>query len=201
MKQLLSSLSERGKLFVFSLIICIPSILIAYLVKGPKASAIIFAFILLFLLISRPVWRSDDHNKYRVIRYSIAVMFAAVTMPWWEKYIRGFVEGFLKTYFPENHQSLNFIPEASPYFSLTLLAFVLLFINYLLRDKTGMVRHSISLDKDFPELDYKQSLKRYCRVIKKTIEDLDLETNWSAEDFTPLDAQVEIRKRSGERKK
>jgi len=201
MKELLSGLSERGKLLILLLLICLPSILIAYFVEGITAALAIIAFILFVLLIARPVWHHENHGKYRIIRYSMFVIFAAVTMPVWKEHIRRFINLILKNYFPEQHQNLHLIPEVSPYFSLIVLALVVVYINYLLRDKTGMVKHSVAIDEEFPELDYKQRLQRYCRVIKKTIEDLDLETNWSAEDFTPLDAEVEIRRRNGSKKK
>ncbi len=201
MSQLFSNLSERRKLLLFSLIVCVFTILVTYFVGGNIAAIGIASFIIIFLLITRLVWRPKDHGKNRIRLYSLAIMAAAVTFPEWGKYIQRFIDASLSKYFPDYYSQLKIVPEASPYFSLALLALVIIWINYMMRDKTAMIIHTVDVEKDFPEKNYKSSLERYCRVVRKTIDDLDLETNWSADSFTPLDAEVESRRNNGSKKK
>ena len=69
---------------------------------------------------------------------------------------------------------------------------VFFFISYLRRDTTAMKVHPTPLEKEFPEKGYKQRLQSFCGVLLDDLNKIDRETNWSAEYFTPLDAEVEM---------
>ena len=189
---LFDGLSERGKLLIALLLICFTAILTAYLLEGLSASVIILGFCCFVVWISRSLWSSENKGRLRLAWLSILIITSAtVGLPWWQEVVRGVVKNLLAKYFAG--EGVKIAAEVSPYFALLILAGVIVLLNYFFRDKTGMVIHSTPIDEEFPELNYRKSLKRYCRVIRKTIEDIDLETNWSFEDFTPLDAEVEIR--------
>ena len=49
-----------------------------------------------------------------------------------------------------------------------------------------------SLDKDFPEKNYQQKRKSFCKFLAKRIDAINEETNWSEETFTPIEAEVEM---------
>lgn len=201
MRHLFVDLSERAKLFIVSLLICIPAILISYFLGGAVAMIAILCFIIFLLYLTRGIWLSKDHAKYSLIRYTVASMVAAVSFPQWQGGFSGWVNSLLAQLFPNNPYLVNSLTGASPYFLFTLFTIFLVLVNYFLRDKTGMVKHMTPIDEEFPEINYRQQFQRFCRVIHKIIDDLDLESNWSVEDFTPLEAQVEIRTKSGRRKK
>ena len=47
-------------------------------------------------------------------------------------------------------------------------------------------------DKDFPERNYQQKRKSFCRFLAKRIEIIDAETKWDQKTFTPIEAAVEM---------
>ncbi|MBD2337004.1 NACHT domain-containing protein [Calothrix sp. FACHB-156] len=55
-----------------------------------------------------------------------------------------------------------------------------------------MKKHPKSIDKDFPEKPFKKNLEQFSRTLLGDLDKIDRESNWSAEYFTPLDAEVEV---------
>ncbi|NET33759.1 MAG: hypothetical protein F6K19_17345 [Cyanothece sp. SIO1E1] len=193
MNQFWKGLSERDRLLVVSLLVCTPAIFITYFLEGLLAGSIVVCALFFFFSITKSVWRKIDNGRQRIQRYSLFFVTSAATLPWWEVYIRGFVESTLMDSWPENPKNYQFIIEASPYFTLILLILVILLSNYWMRDKTGMVMHPIPVDEGFQDFNFKQSLNRFQRVVRKTLLDINLETHWTPEYFTALEAEAEIK--------
>lgn len=83
--------------------------------------------------------------------------------------------------------------------ALTITFWVVFFLVYVLsqivrkraKSKTTANSGGSALDKDFPERNYKQKRKSFCKFLAKRIDAINEETNWSEETFTPIDAEVE----------
>ena len=52
--------------------------------------------------------------------------------------------------------------------------------------------HKTPIDKDFPELNFKERLGTFCKFLAHDLDKMDIETNWSSEFFTTLDAEVVV---------
>ena len=49
-----------------------------------------------------------------------------------------------------------------------------------------------SLDKDFPEKNYRQKCADFCEYLDRRVRDINKETDWSAKTYTPIEAEVEM---------
>ena len=81
--------------------------------------------------------------------------------------------------------------------ALTVIFWIIFTVIYLIvwavrsrvRAKQG---GDSSPDKDFPEKNYQQKRKSFCKFLAKRIDAINEETNWSEETFTPIEAEVEM---------
>jgi GTPase SAR1 family protein len=69
----------------------------------------------------------------------------------------------------------------------------IVFINYFcFKDATAMREHPTPIDEDFPEKTYKERFISFCNFLSDDLTEIDKETNWNMENFTSLDAEVEV---------
>lgn len=73
-----------------------------------------------------------------------------------------------------------------------LVATILTVYNLKYLDNTAMGKHRVSLKQDFPDKRYIERRNSFCKSLLRLLDDIDQETKWSAELYTPLDAEVEI---------
>lgn len=109
-----------------------------------------------------------------------------------------------------NKLILEKYPQISNYFPITdlpiiaailVLLVLLIALHYCIRDFSAMKTHQNSFDEEFPEKDFKERLKAFCKVLENRLNQLDIDTNWSDAHFTPLDAEVEILNRGGRKRR
>ena len=75
-------------------------------------------------------------------------------------------------------------------FALTYL--IVWGVRSLLKGKSAANAGGSEADKDFPEKNYQQKRKSFCKFLAKRIDAINEETNWSEETFTPIEAEVEM---------
>jgi Cdc6-like AAA superfamily ATPase len=90
------------------------------------------------------------------------------------------------------------LPHIIPLNDVALIAgfasifIVLTFLHYCIRDFSALKTHESSFDEEFPEKEFKERLRSFCRVLENQLNQLDIDTNWSDAHFTPLEAEVEV---------
>lgn len=82
---------------------------------------------------------------------------------------------------------------APPELALAVLAAALLTVLYLLRPRTLLARRRTRMDAGPSERVFADRLERYARALERELDKLDLESNWTNDNFVPLDAEVEVR--------
>lgn len=190
-KSLLKSLQERSVLLVAIFILSITAISLAYYFGGAVfASTFILPFIVLFLGVSKDIWSSDSGQtviaKLSILAIIVLVFGASISPLFTDVLLEPLYEVI-----PILKGKIPAIPISYPVVIIGLIAILL--INYLMRDGSAMNKHSTPLEKEFPERDYKEKLKAFCRILKDDLDRIEREGNWSAELFVPLEAEVEIR--------
>jgi hypothetical protein len=194
--------AEFTKLKLFFIVFCfsIIAILLSLWLGGFSATAIVFVPALLSILqITKEIWKPEGGGKSTIGLVSLGVALLAISS---NQLWRPFVNALLKPLLEKYPELETLLPRESPSIAaLVFLAGVILIVNYFARDTTTMKEHSTPLDKEFPEKDYKSLLRAFCGVLLDDLNKIDRETNWSAEIFTPLEAEVEIQSGSRRLKK
>ncbi|HQU84507.1 MAG TPA: NACHT domain-containing protein [Pyrinomonadaceae bacterium] len=189
---LFSSLSERGKLFIIVFFSSLIAILLSLLVGGWLATSIvIIPTIIGILQATKGVWTPEGGSKSKVGIASLGIaLVTVISSPFWKSYIESLLEPIYEQY-PTLRDKLP--TEAPTIATLVFIAAVILIVNYFARDKSAMKEHTTPLEKEFPEKEYKKLLDSFSGVLLDDLNKIDRETNWSAEFFTPLEAEVEIK--------
>ncbi len=188
---------SRQKLFFLIFIFAICAILLSLWLGGFTATAVIVVpAILSILQLTKEVWTPEGGGKSKIGMASLGVAVLAVVLnnKW-----RPYVDSLLEPLYDKYPSLKDKLPADSPSIAvLVFLVVVILIVNYFARDKSAMKEHPTPIDKEFPEKGYKQHLKSYAGILLDDLNKIDRETNWSAEAFTPLDAEVEVQ--SGSRR-
>ncbi|WP_276504845.1 NACHT domain-containing protein [Terrimonas pollutisoli] len=147
--------------------------------------------------ISKGIWLPADHGKNGIRTLSLVLFFSLLgTYSWWDGLINNYAAEFLPITLAGGDADNQ--PSA-----ITLIAGLLaiIIVNYFIRDRTAMVTHSVAIDKDFPEKDFQARLTQYVKVLDNHLNNIDLDTNWSDYNFTPIEAEVEVISESRRKKK
>ena len=178
---------NRYKALVFIILIFACSATIVLLTKGIGHTLVLSAGVGIILFFSKMIWLPDGYGKTRVRVLSLLIAAAAaVPFALWQLFLHAIVS----EKWPEYAKYLNL----SPALMFGFLAFVIWIVNYYNQDKTGMGKHPGSLSEDIPELrvSYKDELKNIADALFTDLRTIDVQTNWSTQLFTPLDAEVEV---------
>ena len=197
MLEFLRDLSETTKAFFFVLLISLLAILISLWTGGLAATALVSGTIISILTITKDIWGSDYGDKTTVRLASLGIIYLlAISQPGWKTYVNPLLEP-INNIIPGFSVLLDKLPEDTPSISTLLVVVIgICLINYWMRDTTAMKEHPVPLEKEFSEKKYNQRFKSFCGVLLDDINRLDRETNWSAEYYTPLDAEVEVQSRN-----
>jgi len=189
LKAYFSDLSGGQRFFAFSLTLFVIEILL-WRWDGSFAQTLILSCLFpLIIRMTQVAWLPEgyDRPKLRQILSGV-VLIAAAGFSFWNEWLWNFVGSRLF------HDVPFALPKAFPaMIALGLLLFGFFLIHALvLRDASAMKTHPTPLEKEFPEKGYKRRLEAFCGVLLDDLNKIDRETNWSAEYFTPLDAEVEM---------
>src|ERR1051325_10129083 len=186
---------SRLKLFLLVFLSSLTAILLSLKFGGFAATQIVLAPAILSILeITKGVWTPEGGARSRVGLFGlILATAAAMTGVAWKPFVTSFTEPLLSKYPVLSHRLPK---DAFSIIGLLFLGGIVIAVNYFSRDTTTMKEHPTPLETEFPEKQYKHLLKSFCGILRDDLNKIDRETNWSAEVFTPLDAEVEIRSRN-----
>ena len=194
MANLLGNLSGRQRLFLFTLIVSLSSILLTIWKTDNLLQTLIIAITCIFIfLIAKSIWLPEGYGKTGVRLASLAIL-SAVTLayPWWAIWLVQYFNS--RQDFPEAFRNLP-MPDVTP--SAGIMVFILIgifIVNFFNRDTTVMVCHSDPKGIALVDQDFSRKLMGLKSILKADLDKIDRETRWSEEYFEPLDAEVEIRK-------
>ncbi len=195
----MNSLSDKQRLLVYLSAISVTALIIVRFMWGMTEMLSIAMFMIIILLITQSIWLSEAYVKNKVRLASLLLISSAYFFyPFWQP----LVLALLIKQFPELS---HFIGEdySSPggAFGFFFVLIGIFIVNYFMRDTSAMKQHETPLEKEFPEQNYKARLQKFCEVLRDDLRSLDVETQWSPMNFTPLDAEVEVRSESRRVKK
>lgn len=188
---LLAGFSEKGKLFILTITLSLLTILLSLLFVGPSLTLVmVFPAIYALLSVTKDAWSGEGSgggsSKIRILSLGVALFVLGGN--------RKVVDPLLKPLLEQVPGLNDALPAAVPSTAgLVFITAVIFIVNYYARDRTAMQKHSTPLAKEFPEKDYKSLLRSFSDALLEELNKIDRETNWSAETFTPLDAEVEVR--------
>lgn len=192
MNSILHGMSPRVKALIIIVLILPLYLFGGYWLGGTGLSAIMAIFAIIIFWITKAVWHSDDHWRNIIRLTSIGIAATAIGLygtfnPW------NFITPTLVEFLNKKFNIDVIIPTSAPPIEILVFSFlIILIVNYWTRDKTVMGEHRESIDKDFPEKDFKTKLQSYCKILKNELDNIDKDTNWSDPYFIPLDAEVEV---------
>lgn len=192
MKDFFMSLSDRGKLLLLTFTLSFVTLLIAFLTGGLMvASFVVLPAIVSFLTVTKEVWASEGGSgKGKIQLASLGIAVLAVGMNEKFKPVVDPLLAPLLDQFPGLRENL---PSSAPsVIALVFLLLVIFIVNYFAQDRTVMKEHGTPIEKEFPEREYKDALKLFTGSLLNDLRNIDIETNWNAATYTPLDAEVEV---------
>lgn len=196
----MNNLLYPGKLLVIILgLLSLSSAAIYGYTKNIWLTILVIIAYIVIILITKNTWESEDSLRNKVPLTSLTVISGlAGSQPIWKSLLKPVSEKipFLKANLPASSQSTD--NTSLLVFFMAVIAIIL--INYLyFQDATAMKKHPRRIDKDFPEKPFPKRLKQFCGTLLGDLNTIDRDSNWSAEYFTPLDAEVEVQ--SGSKRK
>lgn len=189
----LKNWTEKGPLLIAVLLISIGAIIIGWLLGGWVLITSLIITIVAILFLARRIWISDKSN-FLLRSATVAIVSLAILSS--NSFVWNFIAAAVNRYFPEIHLPTNDLPPAT----LLFLLFFTFLIFYFTRDTSGFGKTEKPIDKLIEEPTIKQKWENVCRGLEAQIRDIDRETNWSNEYYTPLEAEVEMRTSVGTKK-
>lgn len=193
-----TNLDSKHKLFFLIFIIGLITVISSYYISGLLLAIFSSFFILFFLYITKNIWgQANSNNKVRIISLSI-ISITASALLFNNKILSIITSSLLNPIFNGFLNDIPILKEIKITDGLSssmILVFILCgitIVNYFMRDKSVMGEHPKAIYKEFPKKGYKETLHSFCNVLQNNINKIDIETNWSSEFFTPLNAEVEI---------
>jgi hypothetical protein len=190
----MKEISIKHLTFIIIFSISITAVLLAGFFGNITQAFLTFFSIVIILYITKSIWFPENYGNTRIRMYSLSIiLFLSAPTPLWLWVIENIT------------QKAGFSPQIT-FLDKIIYAFVAIIViwivNYYMSDRTGMIKHFTDINKDYPEEPtFKERFLYFANVLKRQIENIDNETNWSAHYFTPLDAEVEIKKGNNRSKK
>lgn len=189
------------KIFPFIFLIAITALVVTLFTKGIFHTIILSVGIGIILYITKAIWLPEGYKRYAVRLVSLGIaLSAAFSFGFWPRLFENIIKAAIETHFPGFAAKYPII-EASPYLVFAFLSIVIWTVNYFNRDNTAMGIHPKPIAKDIPDITFKERLKNVCISLSDDLRSIDIKTNWSAQYFTPLDAEVEVNTKNRKKKK
>jgi NACHT domain len=151
-----------------------------------------FFVIYLALYLTKNIWIAHKNPKLLVAIASLGILSTvALSFGFLQNFLQALLQEVNKKYFHLNIDWENVNPPAYLILGFTIIGITI--INYFFsRDNSAMGMPINPIDKDITDRDFKSKFKGVCAFLDSKMQTLDIETNWSIENFIPLDAEVEI---------
>ena len=197
----MNNLSNQQRLLIIILLFSVVTLIIARFMWDLTEMISIAMFIVIILFITKSLWLPPNYGKTRVHLLSLGIISSVYFFyPFWQPIFNALL---IKYFFNKETADLITAGYSSPggLFGFLFVLMGMYIVNYFTRDTSAMKEHTTPLEKEFPEKDYKTRLQNLCGVLQDDLGKLDRETQWSPMNFTPLDAEVEIRSEDRRMKK
>lgn len=176
--------SSKYKLFAFVFfMICATFLAIMYSgqqdIIGILAIFCIFAVAIIWLC--RSIFYPKGYGKTRLRIITVTLALSAIgTYSLWDFA----VEMLISTYFPD--------VKFESFYTVLVTIVIIVFIVFLYtQDNTSMGIHKKSFSQNIPEMNNKK-IESICRSICSSLQNIDIQTKWTKEDYIPLEATVAV---------
>ena len=179
------TLSDKTKALILALLIITSSVIVAWFSSGWQLALLIAAVQLAVVWIAKPIWVSDKSNfLLRGVTLAIVSGVVLVGNAWWQP----FVQSIVHQYFPNVP-----VPDysVSPVTLLFLLVLVTIVFRYT-KSESVIEKPEKKITDLIEGPTIKQKWESICESLEHRIKDIDEATNWKNENYTPLDAEVEM---------
>jgi len=197
-------MDSRHKLLVILLPLSIASILLAYWMGGALPSVLVGIVICIIAWLSKSVWLPRGHGVTLIRRLSIGIISLIIGTYWlWDNLWQSILIGPILEYLKQQGLNVPAIEGINP-MPIEVLGFALMgifIVNYFMRDNTAMRKAEPVKDEEFPEMGFKQRLEKFAKGLRYTLDSIDHDLDWSDDYFVPLQAEVEVKTRTGKKKK
>lgn len=192
---------QRGTL-AFLVLLIIVGLIAAFVAGGWLLSLGLAAVVAILLWVTRSVWLPPETASTRLGIFSLVVVQGVALLaiggrPIWEE--------LLATAFTRvTGIEVSSPPPTPGLLTAATMAFVLggvYIVNRHAASRSVLAPHETMLRKEFPEKRYHESLQAFVSLLRDHLRELDSKTNWSGVYFTPLQAEVEVRREGGTRRR
>ena len=189
---------QRRPIFFFVLVLVIVAFITIASIKSFEYTLLFSLLIIAILYLSRHIWLPDGIGKSRIRRLSLWMAVSTVSLfGFWPTLKSLIIENIVAKIFPEfNHSNLDYFPTIS----LVFILVVIWIVNYYMRDST-LPPLKTPIQEEIKTPNFLDSLKSVCESLAEDVRSIDIRTNWSAKQFVPLEAEVEIQTKNGSIKK
>ena len=181
----------KYKYFTIIFAISVVSFLITLCLEGLSSAIVLLIGIAVMLFITKSIWNSQNSVKIASLTIASSV---AMSYGFWQN----FLNATIATYLPEIAEKYQYAP---PLLIFIFIGVVIWIANYFNRDYTAMGKHPNSIKKALPNISYENEIKGIAESLSAGLRNIDIQTNWSSQYFTPLEAEVEVIKGTSRTKK
>jgi DNA polymerase III delta prime subunit len=190
-----------GKQKIVALIILVFFImgLLSFTIFSSNNQFILISIVIIILLtITKPLWLRKTNNTIRY--FSLFIIYStAFSFTFFKQFIESFVFKVLSKYFPEYIDKYS-NAAASPAMIYSFILLGIFIVNYFMsKDNTAMKIHPML--SGFLDVDMKKKLVNISKAFSDDVERIDRQVDWSSNFFTPLDAEVLITSKKGNKRK
>jgi hypothetical protein len=178
---------QRLLLGLFLLFSC--SLVFLFLADGPVAAIMLGLILLGVLWITKAVWSPSESNRVKIATGSLALI-GSIAAGYFKLSIhtkRDLAEGISSVH--------GISPREFDWGAACLLLFALIaigIINYSNRAAPSIGARRFPADPRLREKTFSDRLAGFCRTMAAELNNIHTDTNWSAEWFVPVEAEVEI---------
>ena len=179
------NLTEKGQTFIVAFIIAILTVSLAWVLSGWQLASLLAAISLVIVFIGRHLWRSDKSNF--ILRLTV-LGIANITFLTVNSWLPNLLQTTLHNYFPK----IPLPDNTTPLLVLPLVVALVAIVFHYTKETTQFAKTDKPIKDLIQGLTIKEKWKNVCNNLGKQIRDIDTDTNWESDFYTPLDAEVEI---------
>jgi NACHT domain len=184
---------ERYLTLLWLVIIAVVSISLAWFLSGMVFAGLIFLAVVVPMAIAQSIWTVDKFFRLRVATLGIvSLVTISGNNSFWQKVLQNFIQSSFSITIPDN--------TLSPVLLFFLWAILVTVFYFTQEKQTILGKPELPLHKIISEPNFEARWKQVCEALETHIRDIDRDTNWSSEYYTPLEAEVEIKTSTGKQK-
>lgn len=190
---MLKNVSEKSIALFITLIISISAIFIGWLVGKWFLVIALIITMLPIIYIARSIWIADKSNF--LLRSAVLGAVSIIVLSN-QSFAGGLIVNFIQIFMPKANFTSN---ELTPTL-LLFLTIITAIVFYFTQAPTHIGKTKKPIEKLLEGPSIKQKWESVCNGLAAQIRDIDRDTNWSNEYYTPLEAEVEMKTSTGNKK-